>query len=93
MAVGGRGGVSGRGGTGDGAERAELLGAVALLLPEVPPAELRRVRGRVGEALVPGAGLLGAAAGEGEESPGGGARLSLEVDQDHLPMREDEECL
>ncbi len=63
------------------------------LRPEVPAPVLRRVRRRVGQALVLGAGLLRAAACEGAEPSGGGANLSLQVDQNHLQMLEEQDCL
>jgi hypothetical protein len=54
VAVSRRVGATLRHRAGHRAEREELPGEVALLLPEVPAPELPRVRGRVGEALVPG---------------------------------------
>lgn len=75
------------------AQQAELLGAVALLLPEVPAPDLRRVRVREYPAFVPGAGLLRVAAGEGEGPSRGGAGALLQVGADHLPVLADADCL
>lgn len=58
VAVGGRVGATLRYRAGHRAQRAELPGAVALLLPEVPPTELPRVCGRVHPSFVLGQGLL-----------------------------------
>jgi hypothetical protein len=78
---------------GDGAQRAELLGAVALLLPEVPAPDLPRVRGREYPPLLLGEGVLRIAAGEGQEPPRGGALTGLQVGADHLPVLADADGL
>lgn len=62
---------------------------VALLLSEVLAAIFRRVCGREHPALGVGAGFLRLTKSEGEESSGGGARFSLQVDQDHLSLLAD----
>jgi len=64
-----------------------------LRLPEVPAAELRRVRWRVGAPLLLGAGLLHAATCEGQVAPGGGAGAGLQVDPDHVSMLADAPAL
>ena len=45
------------------------------------------------QAFVLGAGLLRRAACEGEEPSGSSACAGFQVDQNHLPMLEDENCL
>ncbi len=62
---------------------------VALLLPEVHQAIVRRVRGRIDQTLGVGKGFLHVAEDEGQESSGGGAGAGLQVDQDHLEMLAD----
>ena len=77
----------------DGARRAELLGAVALLLPKVPAPELPRVCGREYQAFVLGPSLLRATASEGQEPPRGGTLAGLQVGADHLQVLADEDGL
>jgi len=62
---------------------------VALLLPKVHPAGVRRVCGREYPALSIGEGFLRVTEGEGQESSSGGACARLQVDQNHLEMLAD----
>jgi hypothetical protein len=75
------------------AQRAEQVGALAVLLPEVPAAELRRVCWGICPALLLGQGFLYATESQREVTSGGGACVGLEVDQDHLPVLADEAAI
>jgi len=66
---------------------------VALLLPEVHPPSLCRVRWRINQTLGVGEGFLRVTEREGQESSSGGARTRLQVDQNHLEMLADEDEL
>ncbi len=72
------------------AQRKVVVDEVALLLPEVHPADVRLVRGREYPALGVGAGILRVTKSEGQESSSGGARSCLQVDTNHLEMLADE---
>ena len=85
--------MSGGSGTGDGAERAELLGTVALLLSEVPAPDVPRIRGREHQAFLLGEGLLRISTREGEEASRGSQSTGLQVDADHLQMLADQDGL
>jgi transposase len=63
------------------------------LRPEVPPPELPRVRRGVHPPFVLGAGLLRAAAREGQRPPRGDAGAGLQVGADHLPLLADPNTL
>ncbi len=69
------------------------MDTLEILLPEVHPASVRRVRGRKHPAFGVGEGVLPIAEGEGEEPSSGGARASLQVDQDHLEVLADTDAV
>lgn len=70
-------------------ERQVVLDAVAVLLPEVRPSSIRRVRGREHPPLRVGTSFLHVTESQRQEPLSGGACACLQVDQDHLEVLAD----